>query len=144
MPFCPSIHPSSIHEPSNEVPKKEKEKTQSALIPLSPSLYLACGTRDEESQFCRKHKYFAQKGFGAFHFMEDSLVAQTVMNLPAIQEDLGSIPGSGRSPGGEHGNALQYSCLENPHGQRSLAGYSPRGPTAYDTTGQLINTHSLL
>ena len=28
--------------------------------------------------------------------------------------DLGSIPGSGRSPGGGHGNPLQYSCLENP------------------------------
>ena len=28
--------------------------------------------------------------------------------------DPGSIPGSGRSPGGEHGNPLQYSCLENP------------------------------
>ena len=28
--------------------------------------------------------------------------------------DSGSIPGSGRSPGGEHGNPLQYSCLENP------------------------------
>ena len=33
--------------------------------------------------------------------------------------------GLGRSPGGGHGNPLQYSCLENPHGQRSLAGYSP-------------------
>ena len=31
------------------------------------------------------------------------------------------IPGSGRSPGGGHGNQLQYSCLENPDGQRSLA-----------------------
>ena len=41
--------------------------------------------------------------------------------------DLGLIPGWGRSPGGRHGNPLQYSCLENPHGQRSLAGYSPRG-----------------
>ena len=28
--------------------------------------------------------------------------------------DLDSIPGSGRSPGGGHGNPLQYSCLENP------------------------------
>ena len=28
--------------------------------------------------------------------------------------DIGSIPGSGRSPGGGHGNSLQYSCLENP------------------------------
>ena len=29
-------------------------------------------------------------------------------------EDLGSIPGLGRSPGGGHGNPLQYSCLEHP------------------------------
>ena len=28
--------------------------------------------------------------------------------------DVGLIPGSGRSPGGKHGNPLQYSCLENP------------------------------
>ena len=34
--------------------------------------------------------------------------------------DLGSIPGLGRSPGGGHGNPLQFSCLENPHGQKSL------------------------
>ena len=39
--------------------------------------------------------------------------------------DTVSIPGSGRSPGGGYGNPLQYSCLENVHGQRSLAGYSP-------------------
>ena len=41
--------------------------------------------------------------------------------------DLGSIPGSGRSPGEGHGNPLQCSCLENPHGERSLAGSSPWG-----------------
>ena len=28
--------------------------------------------------------------------------------------NMGSIPGSGRFPGGGHGNSLQYSCLENP------------------------------
>ena len=39
--------------------------------------------------------------------------------------DPSSIPGSGRSPGGGRDNPLQYSCLENPHGQRRLAGYSP-------------------
>jgi len=39
--------------------------------------------------------------------------------------DLGSVPGFGRFPGGGHGNQLQYSCLETPHGQRSLVGYSP-------------------
>ena len=45
-----------------------------------------------------------------------------VKNLSVMQR-LGSIPGWGRSPGGGHGNPLQYSCLENPLGQRSLAGY---------------------
>ena len=48
--------------------------------------------------------------------------------------DLGSIPGLGRSPGGGHGNPLQYFCLENPHGQRSLAGYSPWGHKESDMT----------
>ena len=36
--------------------------------------------------------------------------------------DLGSIPSLGRSCGGGHGNTLQYSCPENPHGQRNLEG----------------------
>ena len=48
--------------------------------------------------------------------------------------DLGSIPGLGKSPGEGHGNSLQYSSLENPHGQRSLVGYSPRGHKETDTT----------
>ena len=39
-------------------------------------------------------------------------------------EDLGLNPGLERSPGGGHGNSFQHSCLENPHGQRSLVGYS--------------------
>ena len=42
-------------------------------------------------------------------------------------EDLGSIFGLGRYLGSGHGNPPQYSCLENPHGQRSLVGYSPWG-----------------
>ena len=40
-----------------------------------------------------------------------------VKNLPASSghaEDAGSIPGSGRSPGGGNGNPLQFSCLGNP------------------------------
>ena len=41
--------------------------------------------------------------------------------------NLGSIPRLGRNPGEGNGNPLQYSCLENPPGQRSLAGYSPWG-----------------
>ena len=48
--------------------------------------------------------------------------------------DPGSIPGSGRSPGEENGNPLQYSCLESPCGQRSLVGYSSLGHEESDTT----------
>ena len=59
-----------------------------------------------------------------------------VKNMPANAGDLGSIPGLGRSPGGGHGNPLQYSCLGNPHGQRSLEGYSPQGSKESDRTEQ--------
>ena len=48
--------------------------------------------------------------------------------------DLGSIPGLERSPGEGNGNPLQYSCRENPHGQRSLVGYSPWGQKESDMT----------
>ena len=51
--------------------------------------------------------------------------------------DLGSALGLGRSPGGRPGNPLQYSCLKNPHGQRSLVGYSPWGSKELDRTEQL-------
>ena len=49
-------------------------------------------------------------------------------NLPSNAGDIRDaslIPELGRSPGGKCGNAHQYSCLENLHGQRSLVGYSP-------------------
>ena len=48
--------------------------------------------------------------------------------------DVGSVPGSGRCPGGEHGSPLQSSCLENPHGQRSLVGYSAQAFRESNTT----------
>ena len=51
--------------------------------------------------------------------------------------DLGSVPGLGRSLGGGHDNPLQYSGLENPHEQRNLEGYSPRGQKESDTTERL-------
>ena len=43
-------------------------------------------------------------------------------------------------PGGGHGNLLQYSSLEDPHGQRSLGGYSPWGRKESDMTEQLTHT----
>ena len=51
--------------------------------------------------------------------------------------DLGSIPGLERSPRGGHGSPLQYSYLENPHGQRSLAGPNPWDHKELDTTERL-------
>ena len=47
---------------------------------------------------------------------------------------LGLLPGLERSPGGRRGSPPQHSCLENPPGQRGLAGYSPWGHKESDTT----------
>ena len=60
-----------------------------------------------------------------------------VKNPPAMEVDLGFIPGLGRSSGEGNGNPLQDSCLKNPHGQRSLMGYSPWGHREPDMTEQL-------
>ena len=51
------------------------------------------------------------------------------------------ILGSGSFPGGGHGNSLQYSCLENPHGQKSLVGCSPWGHKESDMIEQ-VSTHT--
>ena len=53
-----------------------------------------------------------------------SQMALVVKKLPANAGDIRDvdlIPGSGRSPGGGHGNPLQYSCLED--SMRGLEGY---------------------
>ena len=54
--------------------------------------------------------------------------------------DPGSIPELGRSPREVNGCPLQYAWLENPHGQRSLAGYSPWGHKESDMT-ECLHTH---
>ena len=81
-------------------------------------------------------------------------LAQCNQNISANNVGyLGLIPGLGRSPGGEHDNPIQYSCLKNPHRQRSLVGYSPWGRKESDTTEQLstaqpkyykLDIHSML
>ena len=57
-----------------------------------------------------------------------------VKNLPTMQK-------SGRSPGGGRGNPLQYSCLENPHGQRSLLGCSHRVTESNMTAVTILHFH---
>ena len=68
---------------------------------------------------------------GKFPWRRDRLPTPVFMGFPGGSDgkesafnvgDLGLILGLGRSPGGGHGNPLQYSCLENPHGQKTLAG----------------------
>ena len=76
---------------------------------------------------------YHEKGIG--YPLQDSgasLVTQTVKESACNAGNVGSILGLGRSPGGGHGNPLQDSYLENPHGQRSLAGYRPYGHTESD------------
>ncbi len=54
-------------------------------------------------------------------------MALVVKNLPANAGDVGSIPGSGRSPGEGNGNPLQYSCLENPMDGGAWQAVQPMG-----------------
>ena len=68
--------------------------------------------------------------------------APVAENVPANAGDVRdacSIPGWGR---GGHGNPLQYFCLENPHGQRSLAGNSPWGHKESTTTEETWHAHT--
>ena len=66
-----------------------------------------------------------------------------VKNPPANERDVrdvDSIPGSGRSPKGGHGNPLQLFLPGKSHGQRSFAGYSPWGCKQSDMTERLTTT----
>ena len=80
---------------------------------------------------------------GKIHWKRDRLPTLVFLSFPGGSAGkeyicnvgyLGLIPGLGRSHGGEHGNPLQYSCMENPHGQRSLVGYRPWDCKDSDTT----------
>ena len=72
-----------------------------------------------------------------------SLGAQMVKNLPAMQKAWAWFPGWEESWRG-HGNPLQYSCLENPHGQRSLAVCSPWAHKESDMIERLSAQHMYL
>ena len=64
-----------------------------------------------------------------------------VKNPPATARDEGSIPEFGRSPGGGHGNPLQYSCLKNAHGQKRLGGNSPQSLKFLSVASKQVQFH---
>ena len=74
-----------------------------------------------------------QKAPAAAGFPGGTAGEESACNMGA----LGSIPGSGRSPGGGKGYPLQYSGLENPMDRGAWMGCSPRGRTELDTTERL-------
>ena len=76
-----------------------------------------------------------------------SQVAQWVKNPPAMletQADVGSIPGSGGSPGRRHGNPLQYSCLGNPMDRGAGRGYTVHRFAKSWTRPEQLSMHILL
>ena len=105
-------------------------------------------TNDEEETVGRKIPESSKRqNFNLLHIHNYLLHGSyTVLGFPGGSDgkesphhvgNLGLIPGLQRSPRGGHGNPLQYSCLENPCGQRSLVGYSPSGRKQSDITEQL-------
>ena len=69
------------------------------------------------------HYKFVQthKMYNSWASLESQMGKESTCN----EGDLGSISGLRRFPGGEHGNPLQYYCLETPHGKRCMEGCSP-------------------
>ena len=76
-------------------------------------------------------------GEGIGYPLQYSWASLVVKKSSCSAGDLGSIPGLGRFPGGGHDNPLQYSCLEKPHGEISLVGYSLWGRQESDMTERL-------
>ena len=70
----------------------------------------------------------------SFYYEVASLWWLSCKEFACSAGDTGSTHGLGRSPGEGNGNPLQYFCLENPHGPKSLVGCSPWGQTESDTT----------
>ena len=104
--------------------------------------HLSSPQRVHSSHFTKKMKEWGEWGKLSRTFKKEQANCAVVKNSPANAGDTGdsgSIPGLRRSPGGGHSNPLQYSCLENPHGQRSLVGYSPWGCKESNMTKHACN-----
>ena len=98
---------SSLHHTPSRTPQ-DRNKTASAGAKVSAPNQ-------------RVYSVIGQKRIGVNFFQ------WAIMIWKCNAGDTGSIPKSGKAPGEGNGYPLQYSCMENPHGQRSLLGYGPWG-----------------
>ena len=104
------------------------------LIKILPAMQIPSSIPGLESSHVERIGYL-------FQYSWASLVAQT----PAMQEIWVWSPGWEDTLEEGMANPLQYPCLENPHGQRSLVGYRPWGHKELDTTERLSTAqHSIL
>ena len=69
--------------------------------------------------------------------------AQPTGALLRFQSSQTAVISLRRHPGGGHGNPVRCSCWENPHGQSTLVGYTPRGHKESDTTEATVHTFTL-
>ena len=113
---------------------------------LVPNLFTSSRKKDKQKETVKKkkkRKFIVAKFHLGGHFNIHLLLLWGIPGSSDGKEstcsvrDLDLIPGLGRSPGEGNGNPFQYSCLQNPHGQRSLVGYNPGGGKESDTTEQL-------
>ena len=113
--------PGARHANQNLLPREpelQEVGTQHPCLPRSTLQFIYCGpagTAPALLQPLETHRAASERARGLFKVIQVALV---VKNLPANAGDVrdagSSVPGSGRSPGGGHGNPLQHSCLENP------------------------------
>ena len=92
------------------------------------------------------HRFFSLLGslhtflerFSSVRFLscssETNFACCETFNMFPLQPSFLALLPQSTSPRGRHGNPFQYSCPEKPHGQRSLAGYSPQGRKELDMT----------
>ena len=108
-----------------------------------------CGSAGKESTHKAGDPSFIP-GVGKIRWRRDRLPTPVFWGFPGGSdgkecarnvEDLGSIPRLGRFPGEGHGDPIQYSCLENPHGQKNVVGYNPWGHNDLNVAERLSTAH---
>ena len=109
--------------------ERQRERDHSLSLYRPPKSFPSSSAGKESA--CNAGDPGGIPGLGAYPWRRDRLPTPVFLGFPGGSDgkemvcnvgDLGSIPSLGRSSGGGHGNPLQYSCLENLHGQRSLVG----------------------